>query len=89
MRYLRYGLGSKARVRHPGIHLPKSDSGKYTIQARVERSETRGCWRINSKTPGFAALYPGYVYVTRILFCQKHPSKLRSTDIAGLYIAEA
>ena len=35
VRYLHYGLESKARVRHPGIHLPKSDSGKYTIQVRV------------------------------------------------------
>ena len=38
VRYLRYGLEGKARIRHPGIHLPKSDSGKYTIQARVSKS---------------------------------------------------
>ena len=38
VRYLHYGLESKARVRHPGIHLPKSDSGKYTIQARVSEA---------------------------------------------------
>ena len=38
VRYLHYGLESKARVRHPGIHLPKSDSGKYTIQARVSKA---------------------------------------------------
>jgi len=42
VRYLRFGFESKARVQHPGIHLPKSDLGKSTIQARVERSETRG-----------------------------------------------
>ena len=38
VRYLRFGLESKARVRHPGIHLPKSDLGKSTIQARVSEA---------------------------------------------------
>ena len=42
VRYLRYGLEGKARIRHPGIHLPKSDLGKYTIQARIRQKTASG-----------------------------------------------
>ena len=42
VRYLRCGLESKARVRHPRIHLPKSDLGKSIIQARVSVQRAPG-----------------------------------------------
>ena len=60
VRYLHYGLESKARVRHPGIHLPKSDSGKYTIQARVSKSHPGNmeypcnALRVHFACPGYA-----------------------------------
>ena len=60
VRYLHYGLESKARVRHPGIHLPKSDSGKYTIQARVsETHPVRLARKLHAPRVRFA--YPGYL----------------------------
>ena len=61
VRYLHYGLESKARVRHPGIHLPKSDSGKYTIQARVSKAHPGALCGIPT-IPGCGLWpYPGYV----------------------------
>ena len=63
VRYLHYGLESKARVRHPGIHLPKSDSGKYTIQARVRPRAAPGTVRsFEQKEPRVRFAYPGFAF---------------------------
>ena len=52
VRYLRCCLDGKARVRHPGIHLPNGDMGKSIIQARVSASPLPGLrYSTNSGRP--------------------------------------
>ena len=62
VRYLRCGLEGKARIRHPGIHLPKSDSGKFIIQARVSEAHPGALCGI-PVIPG-CGLWPCLGYVT-------------------------
>ena len=71
VRYLHYGLESKARVRHPGIHLPKSDSGKYTIQARVSAAHPGRCTRIFRMPRVRPSALPGLACSTRHIGCDK------------------
>jgi len=52
--------------RHPGERRDPTCRQECFLEshpsnvARVERSETRGFWRITREAPGFAVLYPGY-----------------------------